>query len=288
MKKEEKVYKIILDIAKNDKQIRAVELNGSRSNPNAIKDDYQDFDIVCHVTDLTYYKNNQKFIEKFMSNFGNLVIMQSSAEQSDYDVDNNDWYIYMMQFDDGIRIDLSFCKIKESINSDRESLSIILLDKDDLFSITHISDEKDFYPKRPTDNEFRFCTNEFWWLVIYVAKGIARSEVTFTKVMFDCYLRKELFKMIDWHIGMTNDYKISSGKLGKNYKALLDKKTYKLYLATFCGIDFKNMTKSLFNICDLYEKLSVDVANKNHLDYPINEVKNVTQYILNMKNLGKI
>ena len=48
------------------------------------------------------------------------------------------------------------------------------------------------------------------------------------------------------------------------------------------------MTKCLFNICELYEKLSIDVANKNHLDYPLNEVKNVTQYILKMKNSGKI
>ncbi len=288
MKREEQVYKIILDIAKNDKRIRAVELNGSRSNKNAIKDNYQDFDIACHVTDLTYYKNNRKFIENFMSNFGELVIMQSSLDQSDYDINNNDEYIYMMQFEDGIRIDLSFSVIKSSINEDRESLSVILLDKDNLFDNDHISDEQDFYPKKPTNEKFHFSTNEFWWLVIYVAKGIARKEVTFTKVMFECYLRDELFKMINWYIGMTNGYKISSGKLGKNYKALLDEKTYKLYLATFCGIDFKNMTKCLFNICELYEKLSVDVANKNHLDYPLNEAKNVKQYILNMKNLGKI
>ncbi|MCK5811296.1 MAG: aminoglycoside 6-adenylyltransferase [Clostridiales bacterium] len=288
MKSETQIYKIILNMANNDERIRAVELNGSRSNPKAIKDDYQDYDIACYVTDLTYYKNNQKFIENFMSNFGKLIIMQSAAEQSDYDMDNDNWYIYMMQFDDGIRIDLSFYKINESIDSNRESLSVILLDKDGLFSHSHVSDERDFYPKIPTDKEFRFSTNEFWWLVTYVAKGIARKEVTFSKVMFDCYLRKELFKMINWYIGITTDYDENPGKLGKNYHTLLDEKNYKLYLATYSSNDFLEMTKSLLTICKLYENLSNEVAIKNKFKYKKSEAQNVTKYILNMKKLGKI
>lgn len=38
MRTEKEMYDLILDIAKNDERIRAIYLNGSRTNPNVPKD----------------------------------------------------------------------------------------------------------------------------------------------------------------------------------------------------------------------------------------------------------
>lgn len=40
---------LILNVAKNDERIRAVYMNGSRTNQNVKKDIFQDFDIVYVV-----------------------------------------------------------------------------------------------------------------------------------------------------------------------------------------------------------------------------------------------
>jgi aminoglycoside 6-adenylyltransferase len=45
MRNESKIFQLILDIAQRDERIRAVILNGSRANPNAKKDIFQDYDI---------------------------------------------------------------------------------------------------------------------------------------------------------------------------------------------------------------------------------------------------
>ncbi len=45
------MFDLILDTARADERIRAVILNGSRANPNAPRDPFQDFDIVYLVTD---------------------------------------------------------------------------------------------------------------------------------------------------------------------------------------------------------------------------------------------
>ena len=51
MRSEEDMMHLILQVAKDDERVRAVYLNGSRTNPNAPKDCFQDYDVVYVVTD---------------------------------------------------------------------------------------------------------------------------------------------------------------------------------------------------------------------------------------------
>ena len=46
MRTETEMMELILSVAKEDERIRAVYMNGSRTNPNAPKDLFQDYDIV--------------------------------------------------------------------------------------------------------------------------------------------------------------------------------------------------------------------------------------------------
>lgn len=49
MRSEKEMFDLILGVAKQDERIRAVYMNGSRANPNAKKDIFQDYDIVYVV-----------------------------------------------------------------------------------------------------------------------------------------------------------------------------------------------------------------------------------------------
>ena len=46
MRTTEEMLNLILNIAKEDDNIRAVLMSGSRANPDCPKDTYQDFDIM--------------------------------------------------------------------------------------------------------------------------------------------------------------------------------------------------------------------------------------------------
>jgi aminoglycoside 6-adenylyltransferase len=50
LRPEKEMYDLILGIAQKDERIRAVYMNGSRTNAKAQKDIFQDFDIVYVVT----------------------------------------------------------------------------------------------------------------------------------------------------------------------------------------------------------------------------------------------
>src|SRR5690554_6860729 len=105
MRSEKETFDLILDIAKTDERIRAVYMNGSRSNPNILKDKYQDYDIVYVVTETASFLTDKSWIYVF----GDITIVQ---EPDSYDhgwgqnADYGRSYGWLMLFKDGNRIDL--------------------------------------------------------------------------------------------------------------------------------------------------------------------------------------
>lgn len=65
MRTEAEMYELILNIARNDERIRAVYMNGSRTNPNVPKDIFQDYDLVYVVTDTSAFIEEKKWIDNF-------------------------------------------------------------------------------------------------------------------------------------------------------------------------------------------------------------------------------
>lgn len=73
MRTEQEIMDLILDIAEADERIRAVLLVGSRADPKAPKDIYQDYDITYFVEDVAPFYNNPGWVEE---RFGKHLIMQ--------------------------------------------------------------------------------------------------------------------------------------------------------------------------------------------------------------------
>ncbi len=85
MRNEEEVIAQILHIANTDARIRAVLLTGSRANPNAKKDFFQDFDIIYIVTQLETFVKDKHWIDVF----GERLILQLPEEMTIGEKDNH-------------------------------------------------------------------------------------------------------------------------------------------------------------------------------------------------------
>ena len=72
MRSEDEMMKLILQVAEDDERVRAVYLNGSRTNPNAPKDCFQDYDVVYVVTETKPYYENLDWVK----HFGTILYMQ--------------------------------------------------------------------------------------------------------------------------------------------------------------------------------------------------------------------
>lgn len=277
MRNEKEVINQLLDFAKSDERVRAVILNGSRVNPNAPKDIFNDYDVVFAVTDPEYFLNNRSWIEKF----GDLIVMQ----QNDCCDDGVSSYIFLMIFSDGIRIDLSFFPIENIAMQYEDSLKVLLLDKDNVVEDFGPPNDSFYLTKKPSKVEFDKITNEFWWCSTNIAKGLWRDELPYAKYMFDAIVRECILDMVSWYIAMNHNWNINSGKFGKWFKRYLPEDIWQSVERTYAGNSHEEIWDSLLEACRLVGKIGKEVGDHLGYNYPIEDDRKVTEYLNRVRQL---
>lgn len=283
MRTETEILDLILNIARADERIRAVVMNGSRVNPSARRDIFQDYDVVYYVTEVAPYRGNKDFIRPF----GELMILQTPEDMGDPPPDNDGHYTYLMQFLDGSRIDLSLDPLERIPRVPDDSLAVVLLDKDGRIPPLPAPSDSVYLPKKPTPQQFHDCCNEFWWVSAYVAKGLWRDELTYTKEMLDRVVREEMLKMLTWYYGTQTDFQRSPGKLGKYFKQCLAPELWALLESTYADAQPEHIWDSLFTMGDLFRQTARSVAAYCGYDYPEQDDRNVSAHLRHVRTLPK-
>lgn len=283
MRTEQEMLELIVSTAENDDRIRAVIMNGSRTNPNARRDIFQDFDIVYLVTDVGPFRNDRAWIRRF----GELMILQMPEAMEDPTPLNDGRFAYLMQFTDGNRIDLTLFPIARLPECHRESLSLLLLDKDGIVEPFPTPDESDFFPIPPTAKAFYDCCNEFWWVCPYVAKGLWREEILYAKHMLDHVIREQVMKMLTWHMGVKTRFLHSPGKLGKHLKRHLEPELWAMLENTYADASFESTWDSLNTMCELFRMTANQVGEHFGFDYPRNDDEKVSAHLKHVRSLPR-
>ena len=283
MRSEREMLDLILDTARSDDRIRAVILNGSRANPNAPRDFFQDFDVVYIVTDLEPFRHNLEWIQRF----GELMILQLPDEMQDPPPADEEGFAYLMQFSDGNRIDLGIYPIAELAERTKDSLSVLLLDKDGLIPPLPPANEGDYLPKPPTAKQFFDCCNEFWWCCPYAAKGLWRREIPYAKQFADSYVREQLTKMLKWYIGVKTQFARNPGKEGKYFQQYLEPELWDLFLRTYSDADYDHTWDALFAMGDLFRIVAVRVAGHFGYEYPHDDDRRVSAHLRHVRGLPR-
>ena len=264
MRTETEMLDLILQIAKT-LQVKAVAMSGSRTNPKAPKDEFQDYDVVYVVDDLDNLTSDLSWLDQF----GKRIIEQEVAL--------NHRRLNLMLFEDGNRIDLTLCPkehIKEWVDS--EAGFTVLEDPEHLFE--HYSQNLERYWTSPASAiEFEKACNEFWWVSAYVVKGICRKQVIYaTDHLYDI-CQQELLKVLAWQVASDR------GKvdIGKNYKYLFK------YLPAEKEKQFSNLldfsskekiTQSLFATIKFFHQEAQSLAQKMGFDYDKEVAEKMIEY----------
>ena len=286
MRSEQEMMDLIISIAIKDERIRAVYINGSRTNSNAPKDTYQDYDIVYVVTETESFIKDKAWIRMF----GNPLIVQEPdrndlyTELRTYGLDLSRRYAWLMLFDDGNRVDLSIEIMEEARkNFLEDKLTVLLLDKDKYLPEILPPTDEDYHVKKPNDNQFYACCNEFWWCLNNVGKGIARDELPYAMKMFNGYVRDMLNKMVEWYVGINTDFSVSTGKYGKYFKRYLPPELYELYCKTYSDGNHSGLWSAVFIACDLFHGLGLFVAEHCGYHYNHSEEEGMRLYLDRIK-----
>lgn len=253
MRTENELMNLILQIA-DTLEVEAIALSGSRTNPQAPKDEFQDYDVVYIVENLNDLLSDLSWLDQF----GMRLIEQHNVL--------GHRRLYLMLFEDGNRIDLTLCP-KESIQEwvDSEANFEVIKDDKGLFD-SYIPSPKRYWTCPPTEEEFVASCNEFWWVSAYVVKAIRRNELIYATDHLYGICQKELLKVLAWQV--TSDRGIVD--IGKNYKYLFQyvpAEQEKEFSALLDLSNFDKITQSLFATMGLFNREAQILAQKMGFAY---------------------
>ena len=264
MRAETEMLDLILQTAKT-LQVKAVAMSGSRTNPKAPKDEFQDYDVVYVVDDLANLTSNLSWLDQF----GKRIIEQ--------EVTLDHRRLYLMLFEDGNRIDLTLCPkehIQEWVYS--EAGFTVLEDPEHLFEPYSQNLER-YWTSPATETDFEKSCNEFWWVSAYVVKGICRNQLIYATDHLYGICQQELLKVLSWQVASDR------GKvdIGKNYKYLFnylpaEKEKEFSNLLDFSSIE--KLTQSLFATMQLFHQEAQFFAQKMGFDYGTEVAEKMIQY----------
>ncbi|MBD3278746.1 MAG: aminoglycoside 6-adenylyltransferase, partial [Candidatus Aegiribacteria sp.] len=236
------MMELILVFAHGDDRIRVTLLKGSRANPNSEADIFSDYDIANLVSDVEPFRDRSRIA----SIFGPVMIMQTPEDKEWPSPAGDGRYNYNMQLADGNRIDLSFFHIDRAEEIAQDSLTIVLLDKDDLLPDLPPAGESSYFVVEPTPRLYTDCCNEFFFgLGSHVPKTLWRRDLPLLHRYMDVVLRRPLVMMLGWEAGFESDFRISIGKAGGRLKDYLSGDDWEMFLRTYPDSDIEKICDSL-------------------------------------------
>jgi aminoglycoside 6-adenylyltransferase len=276
------ILALVLDVARRDERVRAVALNGSRANPNAPKDPFQDYDVVYIVSEMESFLRDSRWIDVF----GERIILQTPEAMSLFPPELGGRFSYLMQFTDGSRIDLCLVPYEQREAYCREdSLTQILLDKDGSLPSLPPASDRDYWVKRPTPAFFADCCNEFWWVSPYVAKGLWRREMTYALDCLNSHVRPMLLQMLAWKVGAQHEFRVSVGKSGKYLQRYLPEEDWQALLATYPAASYPAVWAALFAATGLFRGAALNVAAALAFHYNQEEDARVSAFLDHIQKL---
>ena len=264
MRTETEMFDVILQTAKV-LQVDAVAMSGSRTNPKAPKDEFQDYDVVYIMEDLDGLIADLAWLDRF----GKRLIEQYNVLEHRR--------LYLMLFEDGNRIDLTLCPkehIKEWVDSEADFT--VLDDTQGLFESYTPTPER-YWTAPASATDFDKSCNEFWWVSAYVVKGICRKQVIYTTDHLYGICQQELLKILAWQVASDR----GTVDIGKNYKYLFN------YLPAEIEKDFSNLldfssldkiTQYLLTTMSLFHREAQDLAKKMGFDYDKEVAEKMIEY----------
>ncbi|WP_148130398.1 aminoglycoside 6-adenylyltransferase [Streptococcus sp. HMSC074B11] len=264
MRTETEMFDVILQTAKV-LQVDAVAMSGSRTNPKAPKDEFQDYDVVYVVDDLDTLTRDLAWLNQF----GTRNIEQHNI------LGNR--RLYLMLFEDGNRIDLTLCP-KDHINEwvDSEAGFTVLVDEKGLFESYSPSPER-FWIHPASNSDFEKTCNEFWWVSTYVVKGICRKQLFYATDHLYGICQQELLKILAWQVAGDR----GTVDIGKNYKYLFqylptEKEKEFSALLDFASLD--KITQSLLATMQLFHQEAQYLAQKMGFKYEKGVAEKMIEY----------
>lgn len=270
----------LIQWAREDDNIRALVLNGSRADSTRAADVFSDYDVDVFVRD------TQPFVEcddKWLSFYGPILVRWPLRPQVTWSAD---WVTQLVQFSSGERIDFQFTALATPQDSPNlKGHFEVLVDKDDACKALKRNDEA-FAPSVPTAQAFQEAVNGFWWDSLYVPKCLRRGELEYGRFMLETALRQEkVLPMAAWAIQARCDAPVRIGNYGRWLSRYLTSQEKVLWAESQAGPAIEAHWQAFDRLCELFEQWSQCVAARYDFEYPAAQIQSIKAHARKMAKI---
>ena len=150
-----------------------------------------------------------------------------------------------------------------------------------------ISDESAFFIQKPSEMEYYNTCNEFRWLSVYISKGLCREELYYAKYAYDVILMEMFIKMLNWKIGVDNNFNVTTGDHSKYLKRFLSSKEMERFQNVFPNGKYEDIWQKMYVIYDYFAEIAKYVGDKLGFKFDVKETIEVKDFLLERQKQSK-
>ncbi|GAA3025826.1 aminoglycoside 6-adenylyltransferase [Tetragenococcus solitarius] len=284
----DKTMQRLTNFFETNDDLKVFAMNGSKLDKNIPDDKFKDFDVVFFTDCIEKYKKDRTFLNIFGE-----ILLLTEPDGEGYvgklTFPEKDGYIFLVQFENGIRIDMQFLQLKkleEYLTED--SLTKIIGDKDARIKMDVVPNDSDYWQVKPKANEIEYSVKEFWWQFNNTLKATLRNEFLLAQFYLNL-TREELFRLITWFLSFEHGFDKNYGKQNHKIIVLLSEDVRKKIYKTFETSSTEQLLVSLKAIGELELTFLVELYKYMDSDFmtKLIELKSVPIKFLNSKGEGE-
>jgi aminoglycoside 6-adenylyltransferase len=269
--------------ARGQEAIRAVLLTGSWARHDGPVDVFSDYDVILVVEDIHPFYEDRSWLDEF----GRVLVAYWDPIQplpgTDVETVGS-----VLLFEDGLHIDFTLWPAAlmrqvaagPELPPELDDGYRILVDKDGLTAAMKSSTELACVPRRPSEEEYQKCVEDFFSDAPYVAKCLWRDELLPAKWCLD-YDMKHVFlrPMLEWRMECDYQWSAPAGVLGRGLKGRLPPELWLELEQTYVGAGLEENWEALLRTMALFRRAATEVAERLGYVYPLAMDEGVSAYV---------
>lgn len=275
-----KTANILLDIGRKTENIRLMLMTGSRVNPLASRDRYEDYDIIYGAKDPKALLEDPSFLEDLDPIFiysENYKPYNKAKESVNFKV--------LTSWQTKVDIEIIPLEDLDRVLTNNTLLSLVM-DKDNLIKKLPLASDISYRVMRPTKNEFEMAVYEFFAGVLDLLPYLYRKSYI-GSIQEKRKLEDGINKMLAWDLAYKGDFKVNFGKNYKDLENYMDDGQLEALYKTMDYRDIDTMWEALFTSMSFFRSLGLGLGQRLNYAYPKKMDVAITSYVREVMNDAK-
>ena len=272
----DKIFEKVVTWAETEDAVRVIIIEGSRARHDHSVDQFSDYDLNLYVTDVAQFTMSDTWIKQISP----IWAMEKESEPDGISS-------RLVLFEGGYDIDFKLLPTtllrtyvdQQTLPDDYHRGYKVVLDKDGITSQLPQPGYTAILKKKPSEEEFLYAVNVFWFELFHLVKYLHRQELWHVKVR-DAGIKKRLLQMIEWHAQARHNWDYDTWLVGKYMQSWVEPELWQAFFEIFAHFDKEDSCRAVCALMPLYRRLAGETAQQLNYAYPYEMDKAISEFIL--------